>query len=144
MLNRFLRPLAYVLLLLIPLQGVAAANMLVCNSVMHMQQLQHVSKAKGQLHAMPCHAHLKAVASLTQAKADTATPSTHADHSKTHTSPCKSTCNAVCASLCAITALPTNAKAVMVLNASTRVSATHFSYVSVTLPSLQRPPIFLA
>lgn len=143
MLNRFLRPLAYVLLLLIPLQGVAAANMLVCNSVMHLQQLQHVSQAQ-QAHAMPCHAHLKAVASLTQAKADTATTNTHADHSKTHTTPCKSTCDAVCASLCAITALPNNAKAVMVPNASALVSAMHFSYVSVTLPSLQRPPIFLA
>lgn len=143
MLNRFLRPLAYVLLLLIPLQGIAAANMLVCNSVMHMQQLQQVSQTQ-PTHAMPCHAHLKPVTSLTQAKADTAAPSTHADHSKTHTSPCKSTCNTVCASLCAITVLPTNAKAVMVPNASTRVSAMHFSYVSVTLPSLQRPPIFLA
>lgn len=143
MFNRFLRPFAYLLLLLIPLQGIAAANMLVCNSVMHLQQLQQVSQAP-PTHAMPCHAHLKSMASVTQDQADTATPNTHADHGKTHTSPCKSTCNAVCASLCAITVLPTNAKAVMVPNVSTLVSATHFSYVSVTLPSLQRPPIFLS
>lgn len=143
MLNRFLRPFAYVLLLLIPLQGIAAANMLVCNSVMQIQQLQQVSQTQ-QMHAMPCHAHLKSIAIYTQAKADTTALNTYADHGKTHTSPCKSTCNTVCASLCAITALPTNAKAVMVSNASTRVSAMYFSYVSITLPSLQRPPIFLA
>jgi hypothetical protein len=146
MLNRFLRPFAYILLLLIPLQGIAAVNMLVCNSVMHMQQLQQASQAPQapQIHDMPCHAHLKSMASVTQDQADTATPNTHGDHHKTHTSTCKNSCNAVCASLCAITVLPTNAKSVMVPNASAIVSAAHFSYVSVTLPSLQRPPIFLS
>lgn len=137
MLTRFLRPFAYLLLLLIPLQGFAAANMLLCNGVMHMQQLSQVPQAD----AMPCHAHLKPAI---QDKADTAVANTHTDHGKTHTPSCKSTCNTVCASLCAITVLPTNAKPVMVPNASTLVSAEHFSYVSVTLPSLQRPPIFLS
>jgi len=143
MLNRFLRPFAYVLLLLIPLKGIAAANMLVCNSVMHMQQLQQASLAL-QTNAMPCHAHLKSVASETQAKANTLATNIQADHDNTHTSPCKSSCNAVCGSLCAISVLPTNAKVVMVPNASTLISAAYFSYVSVTLPSLQRPPIFLS
>lgn len=140
MLSRFLRPFAYVLLLLIPLQGIAAANMLVCNSIMHLQQLTQASQAP-QTHDMPCHAHLKPVI---QVKTDTIATNSHVDYGKTHTSPCNGSCNAVCASLCAITILPSNAKTVMVPNVSALVSATHFSYVSVTLPSLQRPPIFLS
>lgn len=143
MLKRFSRPFAYLLLLLIPLQGIAAANMLVCNSMMQLQQAQasqHIQQAQ-QTQTMPCHAHLKSV------QADlSADSSTHTDHGKTnqskslHPAPCKS----VCASVCAMTALPTNAKPAMLSAASALVSVAHSPYVSITLPSLQRPPIFLA
>lgn len=133
MLKRFLRPFAYVLLLLIPLQGVAAASMLVCNSVMQIQQLQQVSQAQ-QMQDMPCHAHVKSTAQVDN------TADTHTDHGKSNSPHCKNTCT----TLCAITALPAGAKTTILPNAAEHDSAADFPYVSITLPSLQRPPIFLA
>lgn len=130
MLTYFSRVFAYALLLIMPLQGIAAANMLVCNSTMQMQQLH---QAPEQADSMPCHAHMKQAT----VHADAA-----ADHGKS--TPCKTSCNTLCANLCAIAALPTSNKAAMLPSVAALIGAVDFPYASITLPSLQRPPIFLS
>ncbi|EUJ10773.1 hypothetical protein Meth11DRAFT_1601 [Methylophilaceae bacterium 11] len=132
MLIRFSRLFAYVLLLVMPLQGIAAANMLVCNSTMQIQQMQ---QTQAQAYAMPCHAHM----AQSGGHADAA-----ADHGKSPTTACKTSCNTLCTNLCAIAALPMRNKAAMLPSVTTLIGSAHFSYASITLPSLQRPPIFLS
>jgi hypothetical protein len=118
MLKRFSHFFACVLLVLIPLQGLAAANMSICNSLM---------QAEAKQVNMPCH----------EGMAKT-------EKSAEHQSPCKAACATLCASLCAMTTLPSNIQAASFLTSSTLVSLPNQLYASITQANLQRPPIFLS
>jgi hypothetical protein len=118
MLKRFSHFIACVLLVLIPLQGLAAANMSACNSIM---------QAEAKQANMPCHEGM-----------------VKAEKSAEHQSPCKAACATLCASLCVMTTLPSNFKAASFLASTALVSQPHQSYASITQPNLQRPPILLS
>ena len=127
MLKYFSQFLACLLLVLIPLQGIAAANMLVCNSIM-----QEQNKSQ-QLQAESCHMHMAGMSKSTESP------------SEKHQSPCcKTTCATLCASLNAMTALPSSIKPATFLVSSNLISIPHQAYASIIQPNLQRPPIFLA
>lgn len=127
MLKYFSQFLACLLLVLIPLQSIAAANMLVCNSIM---QEQNNSQ---QLQAEPCHMHMAGMSKSTESP------------SEKHQSPCcKTTCAALCASLNAMTALPSSIKPATFLVSTGLISIPYQAYASITQPNLQRPPILLA
>lgn len=127
MLKRFSHLFVYLLLAIMPLQAVAAANMLVCNSMMQTESNQQ------QLETMPCHEEMTSVA------ADIENPM----HGK-HQGSCKTNCATLCSSLCAMTALPIDIKSALLPVSDLLVSSTHQTYASITLPSLQRPPILLS
>ena len=127
MIKRFSHLFAYLLLVLMPLQGFAAANMAACNSLMQAEKIAE------QVQNMPCHQNMK-----NMQVSDKAVPS------ENHKSGCKATCVTLCASLCAMTAIPSNIKPASLLVATKLVILTNQTYASITLPSLQRPPIFLA
>ncbi len=127
MLKYFSQFLACLLLVLIPLQGIAAANMLVCNSIM-----QEQNKSQ-QLQAESCHMHMAGMSKSTE------------NPLEKHQSPCcKTTCATLCASLNAMTALPSSIKPATFLVSSNLISIPHQAYASIIQPNLQRPPIFLA
>ena len=60
MLKYFSQFLACLLLVLIPLQGIAAANMLVCNSMMQAQSHEQSVQAE------PCHMHMAGMSKSTE------------------------------------------------------------------------------
>ena len=123
MLKRFSHFLVCLLLALIPLQAVAAANMSICNSIMQ-------PGAQKVMNNMPCHNNMK-----NNAK--------HLDK-YSEKSTCKAYCATLCASLSAMTALPSNPPATNFLVVAQIVSFTQPVYVSITQPNLQRPPILLS
>jgi hypothetical protein len=131
MLRRFLHTFAYLLLLVMPLQSIAAANMLVCNSLMQSNynlSLQ-VKSSADKADNMPCH----------EAKANVA------EHQQpTSTASEKSHCGVLCNSLSSVAALPQLFNLGLSSSASTGVIAIDQNYVSITLPTFQRPPIFLS
>jgi hypothetical protein len=129
MFKRFSKFFACVLLVLMPLQGFAAASMRICNGMM---PAQVVPSAHQAAHSMPCHEPEKSLSAVS------------AQLDKKHAHSCKASCAALCASLCAMTALSSNV-APFVLPLSTQaVSILHQSYTSIALASLQRPPIRLS
>jgi hypothetical protein len=127
MLKRFSHFFAWLLLVLMPLQGLATVNMSLCNSMM--QSLESASKQVN----MPCHEGM----SKSAEKPTDNTP-------EKHQSQCKAACATLCASLCAMTALPSNIQPASFLASSALVSQPHQSYASITQPKLQRPPIFVS
>ena len=127
MLKRFAHLFAYLILVTMPLQSIAAANMLVCNSMMQSHNSK-ISASPHQTAAMPCQEHMA---------------SAHTTDSK-HKNTCKSTCGALCSTLCAMTALPNSINTTLTLISSPLVGLAEQSYASVTLPNTQRPPIFLS
>jgi hypothetical protein len=131
MLKSFSHFFASVLLVLMPLQGIAAANMSICNSMM---QSHHGEPKQAN---MPCHEGMSK---------STANPSANppANPSENHQSPCKASCATLCASLCAMTTLPSNFQPAAFLAPSALVSQPHQAYASITQPNLQRPPIFVS
>lgn len=131
MLKRFSHSFACLLLVLIPLQGFAAANMSICNSMMQAQMSEHQSVNK------PCHMKGMQMASMTKASDNCA-------HKNTGKSTCKTTCATLCASLSSMTALNQTAPTMPVLAASQAIAAHSESYTSYSPPNLQRPPIFLS
>ena len=127
MLKYFSQFLACLLLVLIPLQGIAAANMLVCNSMM---QEQNNSQ---QVQAERCHMNMAGMSKSTE------------NPLEKHQSPCcKTTCAALCASLNAMTALPNNIKPATFQISTGLISISYQAYASIIQPNLQRPPILLA
>lgn len=120
MLKRCTHLFAYLLLVLLPLQALASANMLVCNSMMQLEAAKHTQSP------MSCHEE-----SLNNASERNHNPQT------TH----KSSCASVCASICALTAIPFSTHSTFALNASQVIEFNHLNYISITLPKLQRPPI---
>jgi hypothetical protein len=119
MLRRFSYFFACVLLVLMPLQSIAAANMSICNSIMPTNTQQ-------QAQTMPCH--------------DDMNSNSHGESK----SACKASCAALCVSLCAMTALPSNMPVASFLASSSLLRMPHQPYVSITQPNLQRPPIFFS
>ena len=124
---------ACMLVVLIPLQGFAAANMSACNALMQAA----VNQAKQQeVIAAPCHEHM---ATMTKTSGDLSN-----NHSNKHNKACKSSCATLCNSLCAMTALPSNIKPATLQDTSRAMTLFSQSYASITLPSPQRPPILLS
>jgi hypothetical protein len=132
MLKRFSQFFAYLLLVLMPLQALAAANMLVCNSIMQAQaaKLTKVTMASDDMANMPCHKHM-------------ASKSSDSTHEQSAKSSCKTYCATVCANLCALTALNSQFKPSFIKANSQAIDFNHQVYASITQASLQRPPIFL-
>ena len=126
MLKRFSHFIACLLLVLMPLQALAAANMLVCNSVM--QAEKNAEFTVKQSEKMACHQHI--------AKSD------HTKNSKQKES-CKTNCFAICASLNGFAAMPSALKLAPFAATTTVLAAYTQTYASITQASLQRPPIFL-
>jgi hypothetical protein len=120
-LKRFSYFFAYLLLVLMPLQGFAASNMSICNSMMQVE-----TSSLKQMHHMPCHKHMANVADTQSCK---------------HKNACKANCAALCASLSGPTALPNDVKPIALLVTSTALVGYTQTYVSITQPNLQRPPI---
>ena len=127
MLRDFTQFFAWLLLVLMPLQGLAAANMSVCNSMVQGQVSEHQSVNK------PCHMAKMKMASMTKMQ----------DNCK-HKTACKNSCAALCASLSSMTALNQAVPTLPVLAASQIVTAYNNSYISYLPTNLQRPPILLA
>lgn len=121
MLKRFSHFFACLLLVLIPLQAVAAVNMSICNSIMQ-------SDAQQAMQNMPCHDNMN---------------SKHGEKS-TSKAHCKTNCATLCASLSAMTALPIMMPAATFLLFAQIVSFPQKAYVSITQANLQRPPILLS
>lgn len=131
MLKHFSQFFACLLLVLIPLQSIAAANMLVCNSMMQAQSSKQSNPQQVQVE--PCHMHMAGMSK------------SMASPSEKHQSPCcKTTCATLCASLNAMTALPSSIKPATFLVSTDLISIPYQAYASITQPNLQRPPIFLA
>lgn len=126
MLKRFSSFFAYLLLVLMPLQAMAGANMLVCNAMMQSELNQQVEiKVETQIaNNMPCHQ----TAKLAQTK-------------NNNESPCKATCASMCANLFFVSAIPTHTQLSFALNVLQKSSFHNISYASITQPNLQRPPI---
>jgi len=131
MLKRTSHFFACLLLVLVPLQGFAAANMSICNSMMHAQS--HTQKAE----VAPCHKHMLGIESDAKSN-DTAS----------HQPSCKTSCKTVCATLCAsfatMAALPGNIPAAVFYSSSSLISLPNQVYASITQPNLQRPPILFS
>jgi len=122
-LKQFSHFFACLLLVLMPLQSVAAANMSICNSMMHTNTQQ-------QAQTMPCHEGMISEANKQVPEKQQGS--------------CKTVCAALCASLSAMTALSSNPPATTFLVSAQTVSFPQQVYVSITQPNLQRPPILLA
>ncbi len=132
MLRRYLHGFAYLLLLLIPLQSIAAANMLVCNSLMqanHNLPVQIGTSSSAIVDNMSCH-ETRADITDYQQPASTAAEKGH--------------CSTLCSSLCSVTALPQLFNLGLSTNTNTIIIGIDQTYVSITLPAFQRPPIFLS
>ncbi len=126
MIKHFSHFFACLLLVLVPLQSIAAANMAACNSMM---QAETVAE---QTQTMPCHQNM-------------ANKAKYKDTSnENHQNACKATCVALCASLCAMTTLPSNIQPAAFLASSSLIGLPNQLYASITPTNLQRPPIFLA
>ena len=133
MLKRLSHFFACLLVVLIPLQGFAAANMSACNALMQATANQPKQQ---KVQAIPCHEHM---AGMTKTSGDLSN-----NHSGKHKSACKTNCVTLCSSLCAMTALPSNIKPATLQDTSKAMTLLSQSYASITLPSPQRPPILLS
>ncbi len=127
MLKRLSQFFACLLLVLIPLQNIAAADMSICNSMMQSQASEQ------KLANMPCHQHMAGMSKIMQNKDNCP-----------HENTCKAICNTLCASISAMSALPSDIQPATFLAASALLSMPHQPYASITQPNLQRPPIFLS
>ena len=126
MLKRFSHFFACLLLVLMPIQALASANMLVCNALMQsqMNQQDEVKIEAQSARDMPCHQ----TVNTTQTKNSNETP-------------CKDTCALMCANMFFVSAMPTHTQLSFALNVLQKCDFDHISYASITQPSLQRPPI---
>ena len=131
MLKRLSQFFACLLVVLIPLQALATANMLVCNSLMQTQS--NDQNKLQQVQVKPCHMHMAGMSKTT------------GNPSQKHQSPCcKASCATLCASLNVMTTLPSGIKPATFLVSTPLMSMPHQAYASITQPNLQRPPILLA
>jgi hypothetical protein len=131
MLRRYSHFFAYLLLVLMPLQALASANMLVCNSIMQVQATKMFTQsamAKQSVQQASCHQHINN--SVEQVK-----------HQDNHQSSCNALCAATCANLSALSALTNNIKFNFQPENMQLFDFNNQNYASITLPNLQRPPI---
>jgi hypothetical protein len=119
---------ACLLLVLMPLQAIAASNMAVCNSMMQATKVIEYSSAD-----MPCHQHMK-----------NATDIASGEHKSNYKNVSKSHCAAMCASLAVATIPPDRVDPIEYFVSSSSISMPYQSYASITQPNLLRPPIFLS
>lgn len=126
MFKRFTHGFACLLLVLMPLQSIATANMSICNSLVQVQNHAHQHLQQTQL--KPCHMH---IAGMTNVRHD----------SCKHNSACKATCATLCANLSAMAAIPSDIKPVTLLASTQAIGFPEKNYVSITQANLQRPPI---
>ena len=131
MLKRFTHYFACLLLVLMPLQGFAAANMSICNSMMQ-------AAIESKVSAMPCHKHAN------MQMPDMTKVSDSCAHKNTGKSTCKTACATLCASLSSLTALNQSTPALPVLATTQALVAYNETYTSYLPPNLQRPPILLS
>lgn len=119
---------ACLLLVLMPLQAIAASNMAVCNSMMQATKVIEYSSAD-----MPCHQHMENTTDVASGK-----------HKSNYKNVSKSHCAAMCASL-AVATMPTDGvDPIEYFVSSSSISMPYQSYASITQPNLLRPPIFLS
>ena len=122
MLRRFSHFAAYLLLVLMPMQALATANMLVCNSMMQSNAAKYLAEnTSNGASKMPCHQDM--------------TTNNH------HQTDSKSSCKTTCANLCALTAMPVQIQSNFALNATQVFDFNHQIYASIPQQNLQRPPI---
>ena len=115
-----------------PLQALATANMLVCNSMMQANVVN--TPAKSVATEMPCHQQMQ--------ETDSADPQDNSAQQNSHQSGShKTSCVSVCANMCALTAIPVHIQSTFALNFTQMIDFKNQSYTSITLPNLQRPPI---
>ena len=133
MLKRCTHFFAYLLLVLMPLQGIAAANMSICNNMMQAQNHQQNQGQQNveQQQAKPCHMHMSGLSNDKQ------------NNCKHHTA-CKTTCATLCANLSVMTEMASDVKPANFMVSTVLISSTNQAYASITQPNLQRPPILLA
>ena len=128
MLRRFSFFFAYLFLVLMPLQVIAGANMLVCNSMTQAHTLSSLqTQTQDQIlltDAMPCHQKIDSVVT-----------------EKSSTYPFKASCASVCANMGSVIALTAPMQLSFALNTNHGFSFNNFSYASIIQPNLQRPPI---
>ena len=129
---KLLKPyVACILLVLLPLQALAAANMLACNS--NMQTETMVQKMP-----MPhCNMHMANSEHSTNIEQSTKNSTQHMPQQQDN---CKAHCANLCASLCAMTALASDFNFTYLQAASKPLFNNQSQYRSITLASLQRPP----
>jgi hypothetical protein len=116
---------AYLLLVLLPLQGLAAANMSICNSMM---QIESTQQKTAMSH---CNMHMVDTAQNTK-------------NSIQQHDCCKEYCAALCASLCGIAALASPSDVINLQATSHKLNLSTPLYASITPTNLQRPPIYLS
>ena len=120
-----------------PLQGVVAANMSICNSMMQAQNhQQNYQQNQGQQNveqqqAKPCHMHMSGLSSVKQ-------------NSCKHNTACKTTCATLCTNLSVMIEMPSDIKPANFMVSTILISIPNQAYASITQPNLQRPPILLA
>ena len=131
MIKRFSHFFASLLLVLMPLQALASANMLVCNSIMQAQATKVFTQpatAKQAAKQASCHQHINN--SVEQ----------QVKHQDNHQSSCNALCAATCASLSALSGLTNNIKFNFQPENMQLFDFNNQIYASITLPNLQRPP----
>ena len=122
--KRFSHLTACLLLVLMPLQALAAVNLMVCNSLMQASATQPVQAVE----AMPCHQMTSQVTSSADQADD-----------EMQSQVCKARCATLCASMHALTV---NILTDLPKSLSTAIDAYPVSYTSIAQQRLQRPPIF--
>jgi len=131
MLKRYSHYFAYLVLVLMPLQALATANMLICNSMMQANIAKFSASSVST--EMPCHQQMQ--------KTDNVAHDSHSPLTSHESGTHKSGCVSVCANMCALTAIPMQIQSTFPLNLIQMIDFKNQSYVSITLPNLQRPPI---
>ncbi|MFW5432538.1 MAG: hypothetical protein ACKE5M_03415 [Methylophilaceae bacterium] len=117
MMKRFSHVVAYLLLVMMPLQALAAANLMVCNSLMQASEVTQTANV------MSCH-------QMNIAEKDYASETQH--------QLCKARCAAMCASMAALTV---SIETHFLENLPTAIDTDHHSYTSIAQQRFQRPPI---
>lgn len=132
MFKRFSTWFTCLLMVLLPVQGFAAANMSICKQMVqaHMQQAS-VQQTPAQVMAdeAPC------VHSM---------PSSHHNLPHKQSTACKLSCAALCASLSSYATLPSHLLTIYQPISTLTQPLDHQLYTSITLPNLLRPPIRLS
>ena len=117
MMKRFSHLVACLLLVLMPLQTLAAANLMVCNSLMQTDEAAQTAKV------MPCH-------QMNMTGEDNASETQH--------QLCKARCAAMCAGMVALTV---SIETHFLKNFSTAIDLDRHNYTSIAQQRFQRPPI---